>query len=145
MARVEYMRELLSGPLDPEKMKQMAAAGWQLVALEWTRQMAGEPPEPETREDAPYGLRVAPDCLDLEEEPVEKQALVLMMDLLIMDNPFSKVADELNEKGYRTRRGARWSAVSVFQMLPRLIEVAPQVFSSKQWGERRQHFTSPAL
>jgi len=26
-------------------------------------------------------------------------------------------------------------------MLPRLIEVAPQVFSSKQWVERRQHLT----
>jgi len=143
MARVERMRELLSGPLDPDKIKQTAAAGWQLVALEWKREI-GESPEPEAREDTPYGLRVAPDCLELEEEPVEKQALVLMMDLLIMDNPFSKVAEELNEKGYRTRRGALWSAVSVFQMLPRLIEVAPQVFSSKQWGERRQHLTSPA-
>ena len=97
MARVEYRRELVSGSLDPEKMKQTAAAGWQLVALEWKRQVEGQ--EPETREETPYGLRVAPDCLDLEEEPVEKQALVLMMDLLITDNPFSKVADELNDKG----------------------------------------------
>ncbi|HXY10609.1 MAG TPA: recombinase family protein [Terriglobales bacterium] len=141
MARVEYMRELQSGPIDPEKMKQRAAAGWQLVALEWKRQVIGEGPEPETREDTPYGLRVADDCHALEEEPVEKQALVLMMDLLILDNSFSKVAEELNEKGFRTRRGSRWSAVSVFKMLPRLIEVAPQVFSSKQWVERRQHLT----
>ena len=139
MARVEYMRELQSGPLDAEKVKQKVAAGWQLVALEWKRPVVGESPEPEIREETPYGLRVAPDCQALEEEPLEKQALVLMMDLLILDNPFSKVADELNEKGFRTRRGTRWSAVSVFKMLPRLIEVAPQVFSTKQWEERR-HF-----
>jgi hypothetical protein len=135
------MRELLSGPPDPEQMKQRTAAGWQLVALEWERRTTGRGPEPETREDVPYGLRVAPDCQVLEEEPVEKQALVLMMDLLIMDNPFSKVASELNDKGFRTRRGTLWSAVSVFKMLPRLIDVAPQVFSSKQWEERRQHAT----
>jgi len=141
MARVERMRELLSGSLDPEQVRQRTAAGWQLVALEWERRITGEGPEPETREDVPYGLRVAPDCRALEEEPVEKQALVLMMDLLIMDNPFSKVASELNDKGFRTRRGTRWNAVSVFKMLPRLIDVAPQVFSSKQWEERRQHLT----
>ena len=141
MARVERMRELLSGSLDPEQVRQRTAAGWQLVALEWERRITGEGPEPETREDVPYGLRVAPDCRALEEEPGEKQALVLMMDLLIMDNPFSKVASELNDKGFRTRRGTRWSAVSVFKMLPRLIDVAPQVFSSKQWEERRQHLT----
>jgi hypothetical protein len=142
MARVEHMRELLSGPLDPEQIRQRTAAGWQLVALEWKRQISGEGPEPETREDVPYGLRVSPDCLGLEEEPVEKQALVLMMDLLIQDNPFSKVASELNDRGFRTRRGTVWSAVSVFKMLPRLIEVAPQVFSSKQWEERRHlHLT----
>lgn len=141
MARVEHRRELLSGPLDPEQIKQRTAAGWQLVALEWERPISGEGAEPETIEDVPYGLRVAPDCQLLEEEPVEKQALVLMMDLLILDNPFSKVASELNEKGFRTRRGRPWSAISVFKMLPRLIDVAPQVFSSKQWGERRQHHT----
>lgn len=137
MARVEHMRELLSGPLDPEQLKRKTAAGWQLVALEWKRQIIGEGAEPQPREDVPYGLRVAPDCLALEEEPVEKQTLVLMMDLLIQDKPFSKVAGELNERGFRTRRGTLWTAVSVFKMLPRLIEVAPQVFSSKQWEERR--------
>jgi hypothetical protein len=141
MAGVERMRELLSGPLDPEQVRQRTAAGWQLVALEWERRTPGEGPEAETGEDVPYGLRVAPDCRVLEEEPVEKQALVLMMDLLIMDNPFSKVASELNDRGFRTRRGTLWSAVSVFKMLPRLIDVAPQVFSSKQWEERRQHLT----
>ena len=137
MARVEHMRELLSGPLDPELLRQRTAAGWQPVALEWKRQIKGEGPEPEPMEDIPYGLRVAPDCRALEEEPVEKQTLVLMMDLLIQDEPFSKVAGELNDRGFRTRRGSRWTAVSVFKMLPRLIEVAPQVFSSKQWEERR--------
>jgi len=55
MARVERLRELLSGPPDPERIKQRTAAGWQLVALEWERRITGEGPEPETMEDVPLG------------------------------------------------------------------------------------------
>ncbi len=140
MARVERMRELLAGSLDLEHVKEKTAAGWRLVALEWRRQINGEGPDPEPKDDVPYGLRVGPDCLGLEEDPLEKEVLTLMMELLIQDSPFSKVANELNERNYRTRRGAPWSPISVFNMLPRLIEVGPQMFSSDEWETRRQHF-----
>ena len=140
MARVERMRELLAGPLDLEHVKEKTAAGWRLVALEWRRQINGEGPEPEPRDDVPYGLRVAPDCMGLEEDPLEKEVLTLMMELLIQDSSFSKVANELNDRNYRTRRGIPWSPISVFNMLPRLIEVGPQMFSSDEWEARRQHF-----
>jgi hypothetical protein len=141
MARVERMRELLAGPLDIQHVEEKTAAGWRLVALEWRRQINGEGPEPETGEDVPYGLRVAADCLGLEEDPMEKQVLMLMMELLVQDSPFSKVAYELNQRDFRTRQGKLWSPVSVFNMLPRLIEVGPQMFSSHEWETRRQHFS----
>ena len=124
MARVERMRELLAGPLDIEHVQEKTAAGWRLVG-----------------EDVPYGLRVASDCIGLEEDPMEKQVLMLMMELLVQDSPFSKVAYDLNQRDFRTRQGKLWSPVSVFNMLPRLIEVGPQMFSSHEWETRRQHFS----
>jgi hypothetical protein len=87
----------------------------------------------------PYGLRVSPDCKHLEENAGEKQALVLMMDLIVQDAPLSLVAEELNRKGFRTRAGANWTPGSVFDMLPRLIQVGPRIFSSADWTARTRH------
>ncbi len=85
------------------------------------------------REEVPYGMRVAADCKFLEEDPAESEVLVSMMDLIVADNPLSQVAAELNRKGYRTRHGAPWTASAVFNMIPRLVEVGPRVFSSEEW------------
>ena len=139
MARVERIREAMAGPVDAEHMRQKAEAGWRLLALEWQREIPGEEPESETLiQDIPYGLRVAGDCLHLEEDPDEKNALVMMMDLIVRDDPFSQVANELNQRGFRTRNGSQWNPVSVFNMLPRLIEVGPKIFSSEEWQARKE-------
>ena len=61
----------------------------------------------------------------------------------MQDGPYSAIAEELNQRGYRTREGMKWTAVSVFQMLPRLIEVGPKIFSTREWQERREHFAKP--
>src|SRR6266536_90953 len=123
MAKVERVREMLTQPLDPEYLKRRAESGWRLVALEWQRELEGEGEATMATEEVPFGLHVAADCLHLEEDPTERQALMLMMDLIVQDNPLSKVSDELNQQGFRTRYGSKWSPVSVFNMLPRLIEV----------------------
>ena len=60
-----------------------------------------------------------------------------MMNLIVQDFPLSHVASDLNEKGFRTRAGHLWSQVSVFEMLPRLIEVGPNMFRSKEWTAQR--------
>ena len=139
MARIERIRETMAGPVDAEHMRQKTEAGWRLVALEWQREIPGEEAEPETLiQDIPYGLRVAGDCLHLEEHPDEKNALLMMMDLIVREDPFSQVAKELNQRGFRTRNGALWNPVSVFNMLPRLIEVGPRIFSSEEWQERKE-------
>jgi hypothetical protein len=110
------------------------------VALEWERAGEGKEalPQREIREEVPYGLRVASDCHHLEEDPEEFRALMLMMEQIVLDLPLSKVAEALNNAGIRTRQGLPWDLISVFNMLPRLIEVGPRMFSTEEWKVRRR-------
>lgn len=88
-------------------------------------------------EVVPFGLRVADDCVHLEQEPRENDVLMLTLEFIIQDLPLSRVAEELNKLGYRTRTSARWNAASVFELLPRLIESGPRLFTSEEWVKRR--------
>lgn len=140
MSKLQRVREVPSSPLTPDYLSQKTKEGWKLTALEWEREIedsAGQP-GPLT-EEVPYGLRVSADCSHLEENTAEKQALILMMDLIVQDAPLSLVAEELNRKGFRTRAGANWTPGSVFDMLPRLIQVGPRLFSSTEWTARTRH------
>jgi hypothetical protein len=142
MAHFERIRDVISGPFSPEIMRQRTAAGWQLVSIEWRRELPGDAPPSDGayNEDIPYGLRISDDCMRLEVEPREHQALVLMMELLVQDFPLSSVVSDLNEKGFRTRASKPWTRIGVFNMLPRLIEIGPSLFSSDEWEARRQRF-----
>ena len=139
MARVERIREVVTGSVDLEYMKKKTEAGWKLVAMEWRREIAGdEKQEAIIVEEIPYGLRVASDCSRLEEDPDERAVLIKMMELIVQDYSLSLVASELSKAGLRTRSGGPWTPVSVFNMLPRLIEVGPRIFSSEEWEARRE-------
>lgn len=142
MAYFERIRDVVSGPFSSEIMRQRNAAGWQLVSLEWRREVPGDAPVGQEvfAEEIPYGLRISDDCQRLEVDPMEHQALTLMMELLVQDFPLSSVVSDLNEKGFRTREGRPWSRISVFNMLPRLIEIGPSLFSTEEWEARRQKF-----
>jgi hypothetical protein len=137
---MEQYREVLKRALTQEYLELMAKQGWQPVSIEWQREVESgkRPQEPRLVEEIPYGLRVSNDCLHLEQHPEEIKVLVQMMELLIADRPLSQVAAELNQAGYRTRSGAGWTAIGVFDMLPRLVEAGPQIFSSEEWIERRR-------
>ena len=147
MADSERIRESLQAPLDATYVKQREQAGWNLVAVEWERAVtapAVPPPVaevPPNLQEAPFGLRVAGDCEHLEQNPTEMQFLLSMMELIIQDISLVKVAEELNRKGFRTRKGAEWGPVAVFNMLPRLIELTPKIFNNQEWLERRKHLT----
>ncbi len=133
----ERMREKLSGALNQDDVQRRLAEGWRLVAVEWERETE-QPAGSLVAGDVPFGLKVAGDCSHLEESPDEREVLVAMMELTIQDGPYSSIAEELNRRGFRTREGYRWTPVSVFQMLPRLIEVGPQIFGSDEWQQRRE-------
>jgi len=149
MARTERIREAARSPLELGYFTERAAAGWRLIALEWERDVPGETPgedQPSARKLAPvpYGMRVSDDCQHLEENPLEMQTLKMMMEFIVQDFTLSRIATELNRRDLRTRDGAPWTQVSVFQMLTRVIEIAPQIHTSDDWAERRKRLTQVA-
>ncbi len=145
MAKVERVRQDISASFGPEDLRRQSEQGWKLVAVEWERELPEEAPEPSVPGDVPFGLQVAPEAPPrLEENPTEREILFLIMELTIQDGPYSAIADELNRRGYRTRQGTKWTSVSVFQMLPRLIEVGPRIFATEEWQQRRQRLANLA-
>ena len=143
MAYFERMRDAVSGPFSPEIIQRRMASGWQMVSIEWRRELpdAESPAEGVFDEDIPYGLRISDDCSRLEPDPAEHQVLMLMMELLVQDFSYSSIVSDLNEKGFRQRDCRPWSRIAVFNMIPRLIEVGPRFFSSEEWEKRRKRFS----
>jgi Recombinase len=138
MAKTERMRQEVPATFSADDLARHAEKGWKLVAVEWEREL----PESEDRtraEEVPFGLQISRDAARLEENSEEQEILRLMMELTVQDGPYSAIAEELNRRGYRTRRGEPWTPISVFQMLPRLVEVGPKVFASREWQQRRSH------
>ena len=130
-------------PPDEEYLRQRAADGWSFAAVEWERSVEIEPTDAgRLKEEIPYGLRVSQDCKHLEEDPDEKETLTIILEMIVEDKPLSLVADSLNSQGMQTRQGTAWSQISVFYMLPRLIEAAPQIFSSELWRSRRDEVST---
>ena len=139
MSNRERTRQVISGEFGPEDLQRKLAEGWKPVAIEWERPLATDAvtatrPAPEV----PFGLRVSGDCVHLEDNPKEREILFEIMELTIQDGPYSGIAEELNRRGFRTREGGRWTPISVFQMLPRLIEAGPGILMSEEWRQRRQ-------
>ena len=145
MAHFERIRDVISGPFSPEIMRQRTAAGWQLVSIEWRRELPDSeaPTEGAFSEDIPYGLRISDDCQRLEIDATENRVLVTMMELLVQDFTYSSIVSDLNEKGFRMRNGKPWNRVALFNMTPRLIEVGPRLFSTEEWRKLRQRFARP--
>ena len=141
MGKLERLREVVAGLPSPEYVTEQAAEGWRLVAVEWEREARGTEKESGrvncVREEIPFGLKVSKDCLHLEEDPAETKTLRLVLEMIVEDKTMSEVADELNRRGLKMRRGFDWTQPSVFALLPRVIEVAPRIFSSEEWVTRK--------
>ena len=135
MKKTERVRQAVEGAVSESQIKEQGEKGWKLVALEWEREV--EAAEEKLPVDVPFGLRVSPDTQRLEEDPDERETLFQMMELVVQEGSYSRIAVELNRRGLRTREGERWTPISVFEMLPRLIEVGPQLFRSAEWERRK--------
>jgi len=138
MAKIKRIRESLSTLPDAEYWKAKLDEGWTPVAIEWERPLDAGGNSPVLKHEVPYGLRVSQDCHYLEEHPSEKEVLKLMLALIVGDKPLSEVAEELNRQDHRMRSGARWTQVTVFNTLPRLIEVAPEILSDEEWSASKK-------
>jgi hypothetical protein len=137
MAKIERVRQEVPASFDQKDLAQKAEQGWKMVAVEWEREVPEDQAAAHAAQEVPFGLQVASDPPRLEENPTEREILFLMMELTIQDGPYSVIAEELNRRGYRTRQGMQWTPISVFQMLPRLIEVGPRIFATAEWQQRR--------
>lgn len=133
----ERVRETWSGPISAEYLAKQAEFGWRLSTVEWERDIDSQAPFA-YRETVPYGLRVSADCHHLEENPDETQVLLFIMEGIVGDRRISQIAGDLNRAGLRTRDGREWGPGQVFELLPRLIEAGPRIFSSEEWVERRE-------
>jgi len=111
MAQFERIRDVISGPFNPSILQERTAAGWQVVSIDWRRELPPNeaPTQGAFHDEIPYGLRISDDCTRLEVDLRENQILIQMMDLLVQDFPFSNIASDLNEKGFRIREGKMWS------------------------------------
>jgi hypothetical protein len=140
---IERTRDLVGGQLTLDYFMQKAAEGWRLAAVEWVREVSDSVPDGVTRplsiegEPAPYGLRIAPDGMNLERNPVEMTVLLMILEQIVKEKRITEIAADLNVNGFKTRSGSPWSASAVFELLPRLIEMGPTLLKSPEWRERR--------
>ena len=138
MARVERFREALGGPVAAGHLEEKEKQGWKLIALEWEREARSqERPGAPVMQEVPYGMMVSDDCHYLTDNPAEQEVLLVALELIVQDRPLSRVADELNQRGLRTRQGTKWNAALVFNILPRLVDAGPRLLSSEEWAARR--------
>src|SRR3954452_9431915 len=139
MPKNERLRETLIHPLSAGDIARKIEQGWKMVAVEWERESETAPEPAPFAEEVPFGLQVGDDCRHLQENISEKQVLILIMEMIVQDKKLSQVAEEVNSRRYRTRQGTMWNPALVFNLLPRLIEVGPRIFTSEEWVSRRQH------
>ena len=128
MVYFEHARDPLAGPITEDYLQSRIREGWRPVAVEWQQEVPGEKHETSRiKIGTPYGVRVANDCLNLEQDPTQTSVLALLLELVRAEGPFSRIAETLNMQGFRTRRGTRWTEVDVFNLLPRLIDAVPDL------------------
>jgi len=145
MKRIEWFREALSSIPTVDNLRERQAAGWRPVAIEWEREV--EVPLPghvypgQVKGEIPFGMRIAADCRHLEDDPAEIEILRTLAEMVVQDLSFPRMADALNQRGLHTRDGHPWSAVDVFQLTPRLIEISPRILAGTDWENRKKQLT----
>jgi hypothetical protein len=149
LKKIEWMREELSTWPSLEKVQEKERAGWRLVAVEWEREIevttGGERAEKAVSgEEIPFGTRIASDCLHLEQNPSEVEVLNYLAEMVVQDFSYNRMSEALNQRGFRTRDGRLWTALAVFKLTPRLIEVAPRILSGVEWESRKKQLSRVA-
>ena len=139
MKKIEWVREAVTGWPDPQYLQQKSSAGWRVAAIEWEREVEeSEGAQHAPGEEIPYGTRIANDCTHLEENPAEIEVLNYLAEMIVQDLSYTRMAQLLNDRRLTTRDGKAWTALSVFKLTPRLIEVAPRILSGAEWENRKR-------
>ena len=148
MKKLEWTRDTLSSWPGSEYAELKEKAGWRLSAIEWQREAETGArsglTDARIGEEIPYGTRIAGDCLHLEENPTEMQVLNYLAEMIVQDQSYKHMAELLNERSMRMRDGKPWTALAVFKLTPRLIEVAPRILSGAEWENRKRQLSRVA-
>ena len=64
------------------------------------------------------------------------------MESIVVEKGVTQIAAELNDRGFTTRGGKPWTSTAVFNLLPRLIETAPDILKRADWQARRKKAVS---
>jgi hypothetical protein len=141
---LRHLRDSVQDPVSLDYFQERASAGWKLKAIEWEREVEA-PSETAVPPDhpAPYGLEIAPDASRLRQNPHEIDILMTVLELIVVEKGVSYIAEELNLRGFKTRQGNLWTSPAVFNLLPRLIELGPDILKSNDWQTRRGHLHAP--
>ena len=144
-SRPTAQREVVKGPVDLEAIARRQREGWRIRSIEWERE--GAPSRVLARAEVPYGLRPVEGSLgkELEDDPAEIEVLLEALVGITQDRPLSEIAERLNQRFSYQRNGSPWDQVALFELLPRLIEVSPDLLSSEQWPAFRQQRRAGAL
>jgi hypothetical protein len=140
LSMLRHLRDSVQHPVSLDYFQERLSAGWKLNAIEWEKEVevpseVAAPPDHE----APYGLEIAPDASRLLQNPHEIDVLMTVLELIVVEKGVSYIAEELNVRGFKTRQGTPWSSPAVFNLLPRLIELGPDLLKSNEWQARRGH------
>jgi hypothetical protein len=136
MSGAARVRQSVSPEVAQDIIRDRTEAGWRLVGLEWERDSTASVES--HLEPVPYGLRVAVDCCHLEADPAELEVLTQVAQMVIQESRLPQIAEALNRKGHRMRNGENWTSSGVFELMPRLIDSGPRIFSSVDWPMRRR-------
>lgn len=93
-------------------------------------------------EEVPYGLEIAAGAERLRQNTGEVSVLLTVLELIVTEKRVAMIADELNLRGYRMRSGSRWTPTAVFELLPRVIDMGPELLKSSEWLQRRSNIAS---
>lgn len=147
---IQRNRDLISGEVTLDYFMRKMAEGWNLAAVEWVREVQDQPGKSDEfqvtfqAEDLPYGVQVAPDGLHLEQNPLERTVLLMILEKIVREKRITEIAFDLNATGLKTRRGMDWTPAEVFDLLPRLVEIGPKLLNSQEWRERRSTAVNPS-
>lgn len=139
---MRQLRDEIQSPVSLDYFQNRMADGWTLKAIEWEK--AGEEAGPELQEKipAPYGIAIVPETARLQPKTEEVEVLQTILELIVVEKGVSHIAAELNNRGFATRSGKAWTSTAVFNLLPRLIEAAPDILKREDWQLRRNKAVS---
>lgn len=136
---MRIIRDRVQEPITIEYFQHRLSEGWKLKAVEWEKEadvLAGS--DEERTQDVPYGLEIAADAERLRQNTEEISVLLAVLEMIVTEKRLSLIADELNIRGYRMRSGTRWTPMAVFELLPRVIDMGPELLKSSEWRQRRE-------